>query len=283
MLRPVLREQRKLAKKMGDLQPYIDSEVKLKTELISRVPPDAGESGTLSSLVKEYTTAYAAIHDSVTQRNEKACKAIQDVLVCDDFQALKILEKITALRPPISGQLVEQITKLEETLFNCPSPSRSSVEEQLKRNPQHECGLSFENAADFVKKAENLATKAQPLFDAGVNAKIEVFLNPTVRSRLEQGKSEKAIVKILAAKDLAGVRAVLVKACLDDPSVVDIINRYLKQIVVKPVKLTDFKPSTSTVEKDQIPALAQEFQRFLEKEIAEVDKGGQVLPMLQIE
>jgi len=104
-----------------------------------------------------------------------------------------------------------------------------------------------------------------------------------VRSRLEQGKSEKIIAEILAAKDTVGVRAVLVKACLDDPSIVDIINRYLKKVVVRPVKLTDFKPSTGTVEKAQIPVLAQEFQRFLEREIAEVDEGDQVLPMLQIE
>jgi len=282
-LHPALREQRKLSKKMAGLQPYIDSEVKLKTELIGKVPPDPGESGTLSSLVKEYTTAYAAVHDSVTERTEKASKAIQDVLACNDFRALKVLEKITALQPAISGQLAEQLTKLGESVFTCPSPSRSSVEEQLKRKPQHECGLSFQNAGDLVKKAGDLAAKAQSLFDAGINSKIEIFLNPTVRNRLEQGKSEKVIVKILAAKDVASVRAVLVKACLDDPSVVDIINRYLKQIIVKIVKLAKFKPSMGTVEKDQIPALAQEFQKFLEKELAEVDKGGQVLPMLQIE
>jgi hypothetical protein len=283
ILRPMLREQRKLAKKMSDLQPYIDSEVKLKTELIGKVPPEAGESGTLGSLLKEYATAYAARHDSVTERTESAVRDIQDVIAGSDFKALKILENITALQPPISGHLAEQITKLEDAIFTCPSPSRSSIEEQLKRNPQHECGLSLENAGDLVQQAEELAAKAQTLFDTAFDAKIEVFLNPTVRSRLEQGKSEKVIVEILAGKDTPGVRAVLVKACLDDPSVADVINRYLKQIVVRPVKLADFKPSTGTVEKAQIPALAQEFQRFLEREIAQVDEGDQVLPMLQIE
>ncbi len=282
-LRPALREQRKLAKKMAELRPFIDSEVKLKTELVGKTPPDAGESGTLGSLVKEYTTAYAAMHDSVTERTEQARKAIQDVLAGDDFQALKVLEKVTALRPAISGQLEELLTKLAEAIFVCTSPSRSSVEEQLKRNPQHECGLSFQNAAGFIAQADQQAAKAQASFESGVNGKVEVFLNPTVRTRLEQGKAEKVIARILAANDIASVRDVLVKACLDDPGVVDIINRYLKQIVVKHVKLTDFKPSMGTVEKEQIHALAEEFQKFLEKEIAEVDKGGQVLPMLQIE
>jgi len=282
-LRPVLREQRKLKKKMGELQPFIDSEVKLKTELIGKSPPDAGESGTLGSLVREYTTAYAAVHDSVTERTEEACKSIQDLLIGDEFQALKILEKISALQPPISGQLTDRLTEFQGAIFTCPSPSRGSVEEQLKRSPLHECGLSFETAARLVERAEDLTASAKELFDADINSKLEVFLNPTVRSRLEQGKSEKVIGEILRATDVKGVRTVLVKACLEDPSVVDTINRYLKQIVVKVVKLTEFKPGLGTVERDQIPELAQEFQRFLEEEIAEIDDGGKVLPMLKIE
>jgi len=283
VLRPVLREQRKLAKKMADLQPFIDSEVKLKTELIGKVPPDAGESGTLSSLIREYTTAYVALHDSVVDHADQSRKRIESLLVSEDLRALKILERIPALQPAVSGSLEAELNGLSQGCFSCPAPSRSSVEEQLKRGPLHECGLSLENADTQVAKSDELADRAESLFESGINGKIEVFLNQAVRARLEQGKSEKIIAKILAAKDAADVRSVLVKACLQDESVTDIIGRYLKQIAVRRVRLTDFKPSVGTVEKEQIPALAGEFHKFLEKEMAEVDKGGNVLPMLQIE
>ncbi|MBE3050154.1 hypothetical protein IMZ48_48190 [Candidatus Bathyarchaeota archaeon] len=282
-LRPVLREQRKLAKKVAEIQPFVDSEIKLKTELVGKTPPDSGESGTLACLVREYATVYMALHDSVTDRADQARRAIQDILAGDEFRALKVLEKVTALQPAISGQLEEHLTGLDGAVFTCPTPSRSSVEEHLKRNPQHVCGLSFQNANGLIQRASGLMEQAQTLFDTGMNSKVQVFLNPAVQARLQQGKSEKVIGQILAAKDAAGVRTVLVKACLEDASVVDIINRYLKQIVVKRVKLSDFKPSMGTVEKGQIPALAQEFQKFLEKAIAEADKGGDVLPVLQIE
>jgi hypothetical protein len=52
------------------------------------------------------------------------------------------------------------------------------------------------------------------------------------------------------------VRAYLVAAVLADASIVDTINRYLKRIAVKQVKVADFKPSTNTVEKNQIAAIA---------------------------
>lgn len=183
-LRPVLREQRKLAKKMVELQPFIDSEVKLKTELIGKTPPDAGESGTLGSLVKEYMTAYAAMHDSATERTEQARKVLQDVLASDDFQALKVLEKITALRPAISGQLAEHLTNIAEAIFVCPSPSRSSVEEQLKRNPQHECDLSFQTAVGLIAQADEQATKGHPKQEKTLDGHPVIRL--TLQSRIER-------------------------------------------------------------------------------------------------
>ena len=68
---------------------------------------------------------------------------------------------------------------------------------------------------------------------------MDIFSNPTVKERLEQGKSEPIIKGILGCSTVKEIRSYLVKAVLDDPSVVDVINRYLKRIVVKSVKLSD--------------------------------------------
>ena len=282
-LKPVIREQRKLAKKLSELQPYVDAEVKLKTELIGKIPADGGESGTLGSLVREYLTVYATVHDNVVDEADQARKAVDAILGGDEFKALRILEGVVALQPPFADQAEKQLRELRDAAFSCPSPSRASVEEQLKRGPLHECGLSLQTAPSLLQQAQAAADSAAAAFDARMNSKLEVFLTPAVQERLQQGKSEKVIAKMLACKDLPKLRTVLVKACLDDAKVVTVINKYLKKIVVKRVKMSDFKPTVSTVEKEQIPVLANEFREYLEKAMSEIDKDDDVLPMIQVE
>jgi len=282
-LTAVRREQSKLSNKLRDLQPFIDSEVKLKTELVGKTPPESGESGTLGALIHEYTTAYAAMHDSVLDSADGYRKQIEAVVAGNEFKALQILEGITALKPPVSGQLAEHLATLAQVIFSCPSPSRNSVIEQLKRGPTHECSLSFQSAGDCLGHAESLAKQAANSFDSAVNAKMEIFLTPAVRTRLEQGRSEPVVSQILACSKIEEVRSVLTQACLDDPSVVQVINRYLKRIIVKRVKMAEFKPSMSTIEESQIPLLAKEFQDYLQKAINEVHDDKDTLPMIQVE
>lgn len=272
-----------LRRKLEQLQPYIDSEVRLKTELIGRTPPEAGETGTLGVLIHEYATVYAALHDSVMDRLEDCRREIQGILQGDALISLKILEKITALQPAVSDGLERQLSGLAERLFPCPAPSRISVEEQLKRGPTHECGLSFQNASEHLEAAESAAKEARTLLEEALDRKLEVFLNPAVRERLHQGESEPVIANLLNGKSLAELRAYLVGASLADASIVEIINRYLKRISVKRVKIADFKPSIGTVEKGQIAGLAQEFQGYLEGHLKEIAGDDDTLPMLQIE
>lgn len=110
-----------------------------------------------------------------------------------------------------------------------------------------------------------------------------MFLSPAVRKRLEQGKSEPRIKDMLACQDEEELRAFLVRSVLKDVSIVEIINRFLKRIVVKRVKLAEFKPSISTVEKAKIPMLAREFEQYLEQAMEEIEDGEDTLPMLQVE
>lgn len=282
-LRDMRKAQRKLAGRMENLQPYIDSEVRLRTELVGKTPPEPGESGTLGALVQEYQAAYLVLHDTVAERADEGRKTIADLLASDDFKALKIAEGITALQPPVSESLERQMNECAGAIFTCPSPSHASIEDQLCRSTRHECGLEFGNAVDRMREADSSAEKAERLFNGMLNRKMEVFLNPAIRKRLEQGKTVPVIAEILKAADANAVRAVLVKACLADPKVVDAINRYLKQVVVKRVKMTDFKPSVRTIEGGQIPVVADEFKKYLEGQIAEIDRGDDTLPMLQVE
>lgn len=282
-LKEIRKAQRKVADKLTDLQPFIDSNVKLKTELVGKIPPEADETGTLGRLIQEYTTVYVTLHDSVVDNADKKRGEIKSILEGEEMEVLRILEKISALQPAVSSDIENKLTGLVEGIFTCPSPSRRSVEEQARRGPIHECGLAFQNSADHMNGAEDAWNEAVTIFDAAFNSKMEVFLSPTVRERLKQGESEPLIAELLNCSTVSEARSFLVKACLDDPSIVDIINRYLKRIAVKRVKISEFKPTVSTVEKDQIPLLSQEFQKYLDDQINSIDADEDTLPMLQVE
>ena len=275
--------QRKIVEKTANLQPYIDSEVKLKTELVGKIPPGPEESNTYGLLVKEYSTVYLALHDNVLDRAEGCRNKISEILNGDDLKAFKIMEKITALLPAVSDALEERLQLLADGVFGCPSPSKASVEERLRNNPVHHCNLSFENYAAILDEIDATAARAYGALNGTINGKLEVFINPAVRARLEQGKKEPIIAKLLDCKSVADVRNLLIKACLKDPAIVDIINRYLKRIVVKTVSLAEFVPSVSTIEKEQVGQLMTEFGTFLEKQFEDMEGDLEALPMLKLE
>ena len=90
-----------------------------------------------------------------------------------------------------------------------------------------------------------MCQQAEAELSGALDRKVEVFLNPAIRERLDQGKQEKGIADLLAKTTLPELRGFLVKnASLE---LVQTINRYLKNIVTKNVKLTEFKPSLTTI------------------------------------
>lgn len=74
----------------------------------------------------------------------------------------------------------------------------------------------------------------------------------------------------------------LAKHVVPKGSAVDVINRYLKTIVVTKVRVSDFKPSTTTVEPDGVAAVAEEFRGFLAANFGK-SKGKDVIEVLQLE
>lgn len=282
-LKGIITAQKRLCEKISDLRTYIDSDVKLKTELIGRIPPEAGETETLGALVKEYTPVYATLHDSVMNNAEDSRRAIHVIIEGDELKALKILERITALQPAVFDDLEMKLTESANEIFECPTPSRNSIEEHLKGRPVHECGLSFKNAQEYLDADDALAEDAVRRFNNTFDLKMGVFLNPKVRSKLEQGRSEPVVAGLLACNDVAEVRSYLVKAALEDASITDVINRYLKRIIIKRVKIADFKPSVNTVEEEQITQLAEEFKGYLKDHLDSIEEEDDSLPMLQLE
>ena len=284
-LKAVRRTQSCVADKLARPQAYIDSDIKLRTELIGPPVAQPGDAETIWGLIREYTAIYAAWHDTVLDRLEDQCKRIDAVLKGDELRALGILEGISALQPAVTDGLRAGLVDLQRGIFACPSASRASIQDQLHRGPVHECGLTFANGQVHLDAARGAADEAGRRMDSAVMAKMQVFHNPAIRERMAQGASEPSIAALLACDTAAETRAYLIGACLTDPSIVGLINRYLRRIVVKRVPLSAFHPSSTTIERGQVAAIVQEFRHFLEERLAEIetDPGGDTLPVLQIE
>ncbi len=284
-LSTALKIQQVLAEKLRHLQPYIDSEVKLRTELIGSTRSGASELQTLHALIAEYKLIYLSLHNNVLSELESRRAAIQSLLNSSELAALKVLESISALQPSISITIEDVLKKYMNSIFTCPSPSRASVESQLEREPVHQCGLSFENYNDLLQRAAQAEEEAQGFFNDAIEHKMEVFLNPAIQERLKQGAADPNIAALLNYKTVDEVRQYLVEKSQADLGIAETINRYLKEIVVKKVRIADFKPTISIVEKEQIVDIALEFQAFLEQQLESVlgDESADKLPMLQVE
>ena len=269
--------------KLDNLKEFIDSDVRLKTELVGHPQAPAGEKGTIAAMIREYASVYVPMHESAVNAVEGSRRKIQDILGGADIEILHVLDGISALRPASTEKLAAHLQKLLDDVFECRSSSRISVVERLRSKPQHDCGLSFANAAAIAETAAEAARKAEKTLEDAWRRKMEVFLNPTVRQRLEQGKAEPVIAGLLACATADELRAYFLKAVRKTPEIAEMINRYLKRIVVKRVKIADFKPKAGTIEKDQIRSVAEEFRRFLESQFSGGEGDDDSLPMLQLE
>ncbi|MBU0995361.1 MAG: hypothetical protein KJ737_22930 [Proteobacteria bacterium] len=273
----------KVRAKLGSLKDYIDSDVKLKTELIGHFPPVEGEKDTIAAMIREYSSTYLPMHESVMNKIDDSRKKFQDAITGTDIMVLGVLDGITALQPASTDKLVTDLEEIGTKVFECPSPSRASVEDHLRSGPFHECGLSFVNASIYVQVAEGAAQTAHQLLNEAYRKKMEVFLNPAVRKRLEQGKTESVIDSLLSCQTIDELREYFIKAVQEIPGIVEIINKYLKRISVKRVRIADFKPKTSTIQKDQIKKVAEEFNHFLELQFNDNEGDEDSLPMLLLE
>ncbi len=199
------------------------------------------------------------------------------------MKALRAMENISVLQAPFADEIEEKLSKSLDSIFSCPSPSKQSVEEQLKTGPTHECDLSFESASECVDEMKIAVKQARHILESSIHDKMAVMSSPAVRERLAQGESEPVIDGLLSCKDVAEVRSYLTKACIENASVVEIINRYLKKVVIRLVKIADFRPQTTIIERGHLPVLVQEFQAFLEKQFEGAAEDDDVLPLLKVE
>jgi len=270
-----------LNKKLEDPTEFIDNELKLKSSLIGS-SGSKKEKSTLTGIVEEYTSLYRAMHDKAVGDLESARTDLDTLADGEVMRTMSVLQKISALAGYDTQALKDQILKRRDQIITCEKSSVASIGEDLRRSPAHHCGIAFGNYKTLIKDAG----EARDLSEASINDMFtrmaEFFLNPSVRENFRQAKQDPVIKGLLACESVDGMQKYLIKTCADGDGFVETITRYLKKVVVKPIRISSFTPSSRTIEREKIPEIVEEFRQFLEAQFDEREKDDAV-PVIQLE
>ena len=269
-------------KKLVDPQIFIDNELKLKASLIGSTEAKKGEKSTLQGIVEEYTSLYRAMHDQTVAELETSRDQLEKLVDGEILKTISVLQKIPALSGFDSDALKEQVISQKDQITTCEKASHASIEEDLRRSPEHNCGISFGNYQKLITEAHQSISRSEILVNDMFTRSAEFFLNPSVRERFNQGKNDPVIKKLLACKSIEDMQRYLIEACAEGDTFVGTITRYLKKMVVKPIRISSFTPSIRTIEREKIPVIVEEFKQFLEAQFDDREKD-ETVPVLQLE
>lgn len=269
--------QERLRNKLQSFDQYVNSEAKLKTELIGNDSLSQTNSGTLSYMINEYTSIYCSRHSTLNHETTRHRGLIRQFITCDELKALERLESIRAFQPKTVAILLEELDCCYSEIFYCNDPSHHSIVQDLKDRPWHKCGLKLESADLLLHEAKNCFEKARHAFDSIFEQKLSVLLDPSTRDRIKTSSNDPLAALILSCKDIPDLRANFLPKVLEDPSCIDKISSFLKRVRTIPVRLTDFKLSSKSCPTDQLPQIVNEFRSFLESKLTQnLDEGDSI-------
>ncbi len=254
---------RALGKKLDHVHDLMESEAKLQGQLLDP----------LEAVQGVYKTRYLQAFDEVTGKCEAVSVEIDGLPNSRQFRAVAELVKIDALASVDVSALKAEVTSYKEVLFHTPL-DRNAVERALKDRPQPEgCPLNADEAEQFVTDAEEALDAARGQVQGALQNMASLLRQPALRTLLEQGKQEKFVADVLAAPSDKKLAELLAECVTSDPSNVKLLAKYLKRIVVKVVRLHDFRPTKTKLEKADIEGVVGEFRRFLEAALDGDGKG----------
>jgi hypothetical protein len=254
-----LRDKLKgLRKRLGKLEDLLETP-KLQSQVLDP----------LDDIRDTYKTRFLQAFDQVTGKCEAVRAAVEQLPSRADFGALALLEKIDALRGIDTRALQGQLEHAADGLF-ATELDRNRVERALRDRPIPEgCPLQVDEAEQHIEQAEAAERQAIALLRGVLLAAAKLLQQPALRSLLEQGKAEAFIAEVLAAADPEALATVLASRLSASPDCAKLLAKYLKKIQVKTVRLSEFRPTQSTIERDNIEQVVGEFREFLESAFAQ--------------
>ncbi len=269
--------------KLTNITPYIDSNAKLKTELIGDALKNTGDQGTIYGIIKDYLDLYKAMHEYVLTEVGTCTKKIDGLLQAGDWKVISSLQEISSLQPKKAKETTEKIKDIRQTCFACPDSSVASINQRIKTYPEHNCGLSFSNSESKIENAKQAFAQAELILKTAIKDTADFFLSTAIKEKLVQGKSEPCIKTLIDCKQTEEVMDYFKNNLPNMNEIIQKINKYLKKIEIRIVNKNDFQPTTKTVEENQLEKVAEEFKDFLQKELDKIAQDKDTLRMIQID
>jgi len=224
-----------------------------------------------------------ALHQNVLGQLEKYKGRLTALVQSDDMKILSTIEEINALKQKRSTEIRDLVKNSRDQIFFCPDSSHASIERELRAKPEHLCGLSFANYENYLQNADQCVEEVERTFQLAFKSALEFFINPSIQKRLEQGAGDPIIDGLLSCESVEDVQQYLRSMECDGSNFIDTVNRYLKQLVIKPVCISSFTPSIQTIEREHIADIVDEFREFLMRELESIEHDDDSLPMIQLE
>ena len=269
--------------KLTNITPYIDSNTKLKTELIGDALRNMGDQGTVYGLIKDYLVLYKAMHEYVLTEVGTCTRKIDELLQSDDWKVINSLQEIGSLQPKKAKETAEKIKDIRQTCFTCPESSVASIDQRIKTYPEHNCGLSFANSESKIENATQAFVQAETIWKTTIKDTASFFLSNAIKEKMEQGKAESCIKGLLDCKQIEDVMNFFKSNLTQINDIISKINKYLKKIEIRIVNKNDFQPTVKTVEENQIDQVAKEFKNFLQEELDKISQDKDTLRMIRID
>ena len=269
--------------KLTNITPYVDSNTKLKTELIGDALRNTGDQGTVYGLIKDYLVLYKAMHEYILTEVGTCTRKIDELLQTDDWKVINSLQEIGSLQPKKAKETTEKIKGIRESCFACSESSIASIDLRIKTYPEHNCGLSFANSENKIENAKQALVQAETIWKTTTKDTTSFFLSSAIKEKLEQGNAESCIKDLLDCKQVEDVMNFFKNNIAKINDIILKINKYLKKIEIRIVNKNDFQPTVKTVEENQIDQVAEEFKDFLQKELDKISHDKDTLRMIRID
>ena len=260
--------------RLKDLEAWVFNETRLLNEFLD--PMDAA--------IETYKVRYLQVFDRVVSHTEQVRQQISELDVRMDFAALTALGTVRSLGADASAELQRMAQARAASELFPAKVTRAMLERELPDRPKpDESPLTLDNGVTWIQKADAAMSACTQAVEAALLEKARLLHSPALRERLAQGKDEKIITRLLAAKspeDVAAQIVALAQAGQAD-ELTRLLNLYLKKINVYKVRLAEFKPAKHTLERVDVDAVTEEFKAFLLEKFQ--NQGDDELSVVEIE
>jgi hypothetical protein len=241
-----------------------------------------------AEVIQSYSVRYLQAFDQVVSATEQVRLKIRELKNQDEYKTLICLEEVQQLRSGAVKTLDDLIVAAVNSSDLFPQQvTHDTVERELVNWPQPmACPLSLENAHHWIAEAKSCLEECSRSLKNALLDKAALLYSDALRNRLQQGKGDSFISTLLDASSPQILAQVLVDQFSDstNPKLntkIEILQRYLQQISVRKVHMSDFKPSKRTIEIRDLEKVVKEFDGFLREKL-QVDKDDEI-SILEIE